>query len=214
MSTIWLIRHGESAANAGQPTENPDDIPLTEVGHEQAQQTSLVFARAPRLIVTSKYRRAIQTSEYTQRRFPGAPVETWDIHEFTYLSPTGLIGTTMEERRPLVQAYWDKCDPQFVHGPEAESFADFMRRTERLYLNLKDTPHDFVAVFCHGYVMKALFWSHLLGTFEASPAHMRGFHLFHRSLDLFNCAILEMQASQNKIWMGRLATDHLKKITV
>jgi len=166
------------------------------------------------LIVTSKYRRAIQTSEYTQRRFPTAPVETWDIHEFTYLSPTGLIGTTMEERRPLVQAYWEKYDPQFVHGSGAESFAEFFHRVERLYLRLKDAQSDYVAVFCHGYVIKALFWSHMLGTFNVSPETMRGFHLFHRSFDLFNCAILEMQIGNSQTWMSGFSTRHLAKITV
>lgn len=210
MTIIWLIRHGESTANAGQPTENPDDIPLTDLGHEQARLTSLAFERAPGLIITSKYRRAVQTGEYTQRRFPDVPVETWDIHEFTYLSPRELVGTNVEERRPLSLAYWQKCDPHFVHGPGAESFASFIARAAALQNGLCEQKHDFVAVFGHGFVMKALYWGNLTGAFDPTPDFMRGFHLFHRAFDLFNCAIIKMKIENGNVLTSGLLGDHLR----
>lgn len=33
----FLVRHGESLANAGLPTSDPTTIPLTQRGHEQAE---------------------------------------------------------------------------------------------------------------------------------------------------------------------------------
>src|SRR6185369_5668027 len=105
-------------------TENPQTVLLTEIGREQAHKTSLVFDRPPTLIVKSKYTRAIQSAQFTIDRFPTVPVETWDVHEFSYLSPAVLGKTTMKERWPIVQAYWDRCDPAYIHGEGAESFED------------------------------------------------------------------------------------------
>lgn len=209
MSTAWLIRHGQSTANAGQATDDPEMIPLTDLGHEQARRTSLAFVRPPGLIVTSKYLRAQQTAEYTTRRFPTVPLETWNIHEFTYLSATALANTTAEDRRPLVQSYWSNADPYFVHGEGAESFAGFIGRVEVLHQQLLARKEDFTAVFCHGFVMKAIFWAHLLGTFEPTVGYMRGFAMFHRSFDLFNCAIMEMQIESGKVMLGGLQGRHL-----
>ncbi|WP_366512101.1 phosphoglycerate mutase family protein, partial [Veillonella sp.] len=38
MATIYLIRHGESAANAGLKTFGTATIPLTPLGQSQAQE--------------------------------------------------------------------------------------------------------------------------------------------------------------------------------
>ena len=35
---IWLVRHGQSAANAGLPTDYPSAIPLTDKGHVQSRE--------------------------------------------------------------------------------------------------------------------------------------------------------------------------------
>lgn len=210
MTTIWLIRHGESEANAGLPTEHPETIPLTALGHKQAQRTSQAFAHAPGLIVTSKYLRARQTAQHTQQRFPDVPVETWDIHEFTYLSPAALGTSTIAERKPLSSAYWEKCNPSAVEGADTESFAGFIERIQTLQKRLLHQDQDFVAIFCHGFVIKALLWSHLLGSFNPTPDYMRGFHLFHRSFDLFNCAIIEMKLDGEKVMVSGLLSNHLR----
>lgn len=70
MKRIWLIRHGESIANAGEATDDHKSIPLSELGLKQAQALALQIPKRPDLIVTSPYLRAQQTAMYTIGRFP------------------------------------------------------------------------------------------------------------------------------------------------
>lgn len=102
----WLVRHGESAANAGAVTTDPASIPLTEAGRGQARSTAAAIMQRPNLIVVSSYLRTRQTTAPSIERFPDVPVETWPVQEFTYLSPGRCAGTTTAQRRPLVEAYW------------------------------------------------------------------------------------------------------------
>ncbi|KIC83930.1 hypothetical protein RR51_03725 [Pseudomonas sp. C5pp] len=58
MKNVRLIRHGESAANACQPTRDHASIPLTTKGLEQAHMVARSFTSAPDLIVASPFHRA------------------------------------------------------------------------------------------------------------------------------------------------------------
>src|ERR1700729_1492018 len=41
---VWLIRHGQSESNAGLPSADWQGIPLTELGHQQAERIAGGFA--------------------------------------------------------------------------------------------------------------------------------------------------------------------------
>lgn len=49
MKLVRLIRHGESAANAGAPTQDHASIPLTEHGDQQAREVAFSFCQYSRL---------------------------------------------------------------------------------------------------------------------------------------------------------------------
>jgi probable phosphoglycerate mutase len=132
MTKVWFIRHGESKANAGFATATPSTVSLTDIGWNQAKKVSMAFEQKPTFIVTSNYLRAIQTAQPTIERFPDTPTKTWDIHEFTYLSPEKLGSTSRAERQPLVEIFWAKSDPDYIHGEGAESFSAFMERIKRM----------------------------------------------------------------------------------
>ena len=72
----WLVRHGESAANAGTATTDPATIPLTPRGHDQAERVAVALSERPDLIVVSPYLWTRETAEPAMRRFPDVPVET------------------------------------------------------------------------------------------------------------------------------------------
>lgn len=105
---IRLIRHGESAANAGEPTRDHASIPLTAKGLEQAHKIAGSFTSVPELIVASPFLRAKATALATTAFYPAAAFETWLIHEFTYLAPARCVDTTQEQRRGWVEAYWQR----------------------------------------------------------------------------------------------------------
>jgi broad specificity phosphatase PhoE len=209
MTKVWLIRHGESAANAGFPSTTPAAIPLTEAGWNQASRISLAFEQAPSLIVTSSYLRAIQTAKPTIERFPITPLETWDVHEFTYLSPEKLGNTSKAERQPLVDSFWANCDPNYCDGTDAESFTDFLRRIKLMKDKLMAVNQGFVAIFCHGFVIKAMLWANLMNSFTATTENMRNFYMFHTSFSLMNGAIIEGQFNSSNILFSGMIKEHL-----
>src|SRR5260370_2613134 len=132
MITVFLIRHGESQSNAGLPTTGPKNVTLTPRGREEARHVAnfLKFYPYLDLIVTSPYLRAKETAESTisMPLFRSVPEEEWNVQEFTYLSSMHQEQSTAEERRPLVDAYWEQCQPSFVDGTGSESFAQFIER--------------------------------------------------------------------------------------
>ena len=155
LKEIWLIRHGESTANAGLATKDASSIPLTDKGWQEARQMAHKFTSAPDLIVVSPYLRARQTAGPLAERFADTPIETWPVQEFTFLSPVRCAGTTVEQRRPLVEAYWKACDPMAIDGPGAESFAQMLDRVREAARRIVASPAKAIAIFTHGHIMQA-----------------------------------------------------------
>lgn len=153
---VILIRHGESEANAGLPTETPHSIPLTTKGHEQARALAEKWVDEPTLIVVSPFIRTQQTATPLMKRFPGVPVEEWPVHEFTYLNPEHYRGTTEAQRGVFARDYWLRCDALWTDGGGAESFANLIARVDELERRLKLCGTGQMVVFTHGYFMKAL----------------------------------------------------------
>ncbi len=158
MKHVRLIRHGESAANAGQATLDHSTIPLTPKGFEQAHLVALSFNHPPALIVASPFTRAHSTAMATAAMFPHIPFETWPIQEFTYLEPARCANTTVADRREWVEAYWAKADPGFTDGEGAESFLDFIARAQSFLERLAEHPAQDIVAFSHGQVINAVAW--------------------------------------------------------
>ncbi|MBD8269318.1 phosphoglycerate kinase [Pseudomonas syringae pv. tomato] len=158
MKHVRLIRHGESAANAGEASLDHATIPLTARGIEQARLVAKSIVNAPDLIVASPFSRAHATAMATVTAFSTVPFETWPIHEFTYLEPARCANTTIAQRREWVNAYWSRSDPEFTDGKGAESFLDFITRAQAFLHKLREHPSDDLAVFSHGQFINAVAW--------------------------------------------------------
>ena len=185
----WLIRHGESAANAGAATTDPATIPLTPAGWDQAHEVAAGLSERPDLIVVSSYLRTWETAEPTIRRFPDVAVETWPTQEFTYLAPACCINTTAEQRRSTVETYWHRGDPGHVDGPGAESFSAMLARARALRRQLAGHPAGCIAVFTHGQLMQSV---RLLDTYPTADDQqlMARFLKFDREFPVRNGEVL------------------------
>ncbi len=86
MKNVRLIRHSESAADAGEPTKDHASFALKAKGLEQARMVAQSITSAPGLILASPFLRAQATALATTALYPAAAFETWPIHEFTYLA--------------------------------------------------------------------------------------------------------------------------------
>lgn len=150
-----LFRHCESVANAGLRTSTMAGIQLTDRGHCQAQEIAARFVVAPSRFVVSSYLRTQQSAAPSIARFPTVPVETWPIHEFTYLAASQYDGTTSAERLTGVANYWERCDPNYRDGLGSETFEEFVQRVDQFIVRLQATSDLDLAVFTHGHFIRA-----------------------------------------------------------
>jgi broad specificity phosphatase PhoE len=213
MATVWLIRHGESEANAGLPTFEPANIKLTERGHQEAKQVALYFTQQPSLIVTSPYIRTKQTAQPTIERFSSTPQIEWLVQEFNYLASEHRVNTTLEQRRPMAETYWKQCDPFYRDGTDGESFAEMMKRVQILREKITLLEDQFVAVFTHGLFMKAFLWMLLTNANELSSTTMKQVRSFMESLPIPNGGIVKLEYQNSDIWLTGMTTSHLDEQT-
>jgi broad specificity phosphatase PhoE len=189
--TIWIVRHAQSAANAGGRTSDPAEALLTESGTRQAEFVALAADRRPQLVVVSKFRRTAETAAPLLRRYRDVRVEQWPIEEFTYLDQAACAGTTYGERKALRDAYWTHSDPRHVDGPRCESFEAFIARVRTFEHSLSALdPTAPVIAFTHGFLMKALLWIHATAPAEIGNAEMSAFRAFSRQVSVPNTGII------------------------
>lgn len=163
MGQIWLVRHGESTANAGHRIPVNADAELTETGRQQAEAFSRALDRAPDLILATPYIRTQQTAEPTRRKYPKAPFDLVTLHEFNITPAEVYANTSLHERMPMVRDYWQRQDPDFVQGEGAESFRAACSRVSEEFSRIAARGNPFAVVFTHGRVM------HLLRLMHAFP---------------------------------------------
>lgn len=174
-----LVRHARSTANNNERTSGDvTQIPLSEQGRLDAKHfaQSLQFEPPPELLVCSVNLRSLQTAEILQRlRFPKTPLETWEFtHEFHFLD-FGAAQTTAADRKPMVDLYWEQCDP-YREDPSTESWSEFYSRCLALNNRLAAHPAATILMVSHGYVMGALRTLIALDFPRVSPELMRLVH--------------------------------------
>jgi broad specificity phosphatase PhoE len=188
----WLVRHGQSAANAGLPAVGHAETPLTALGHQQARAVAQRVDRRPDLLIVSPFLRAAETAQPISERWPETPREVWPIGELTYLSPARCRGTTPAIRRPWIEAYWQRCDPDYLDGADAESFAGFMARLGDFHRRLSALGGDFVIAVGHGQFFRAYLWGRD-GDFAVTPERMRDYRRAETAQPMANGEIVELE---------------------
>jgi broad specificity phosphatase PhoE len=189
---FWWVRHGESVGNAGHRTSEAATYPLTARGFEQAEAFARSLDREPSLFVVSPYTRSQQTAAPSAQRHRGVPVAEWQVHEINYLDPKRCVNTTQFERRALAKDFWEMSDPDFVDGVGAESFAQFIGRTEAALGLMRARTEPFTVIFSHAIFMRGLLWSALMRPPHIDREAMQLFHHFSMSFDVPNCSVLRL----------------------
>lgn len=152
---VYLIRHAESVSNAGERTASHGGAVLSEQGRRQAAELVERINFCPDLIVVSPFIRTRQTAEPLHKKYPNVPVEEWPVQEFSFLDADRCNNTTQEERRPLVEAYFARNDPDYVDGRDAESFNQLLARVDEMLARLKKRPREQnIVIFSHGNFMR------------------------------------------------------------
>src|SRR5579884_3332156 len=96
MTTIILVRHGESEGNAARRFGGHGPTPLTPRGREQARAAGKALAGEVDVVYCSDLPRAVQTAEEICASTGGQPIVTPALRERSVGELTGL---TFEEAR-------------------------------------------------------------------------------------------------------------------
>ena len=144
---LWLVRHGETEwARLGRHTGRTD-VPLTELGREQAAVVGLRLVDQPfGLVLSSPLSRALDTARLGGF---GDRVETDpDLVEWDYGADEGRTTAEIRRDRPGWTIWRD--------GPAAgESVEDVGRRVDRVIARVRARP-DASLVFAHGHLLRIL----------------------------------------------------------
>ena len=168
-----LLRHGQTSMSVQKRYAGRSDVPLTDLGVQQAVAAAKRLASAGLdAIVASPLRRAVQTAEEAAAA-TGAPVVTdAGFRETDFGAWEGLTFAEVRERWPAELTSW-LADPA-VAPPGGESFAEVSERvTDALHRVLSARERQTVLIVSHVTPIKTLVTAALL----APPAALYRMHL-------------------------------------
>ena len=116
--TLYLVRHGQTAVNAGGRLQGRVETELTDLGHQQAQAIAASVPR-PALVVSSPLRRAQQTASYFE-------TEVVVDERWIELDYGDLEGMRISDVAPATWASW-RSDLDFA-PPAGESLRELGAR--------------------------------------------------------------------------------------
>lgn len=209
--TITFVRHAQSLSNAGAVTMEHSAIPLTELGHRQAQRLAELLPQQPPLVCVSPFERTRHTARPYLQRTGAASRTVHALHEFESFDARLLQGLDGAGRRPVVEAYWREAEPQRRMGESAETFAEFTARVAGFrQQEMPLLPHGTV-VFGHGIWIAMLCWT-ALGFATADGQAMRGFRAFQLGLPLPNGAVYYFDETTPGQWRVRADDALMRKV--
>lgn len=203
MKHLYLVRHGESAQNAGVNKELriPDHaVPLTQKGREQADETGAFLERILRgepsdniAMWVSPYRRTRETAEIIRRHVP-APVKEDDM--LVELQFGIFDGLSDEEAAAEFPEEWARYRNArrfngkfYARKPEGESPFDCAIRqklfVDTLYRDFAKDGPDNIIIVGHGAALKILrkvIFHYSYEWYEAEP-NPANCSIMHVSLD-------------------------------
>ena len=144
---MWLVRHGETEwARLGKHTGRTD-IPLTELGREQAASVAARLAGRPfALVLSSPLSRALDTARLAG--FADRVRTDEDLLEWDYGADEGRTTPEIRVDRPGWTIWGD--------GPkDGETIDEVATRVDRVIAAAREQPGD-VLVFAHGHVLRIL----------------------------------------------------------
>lgn len=190
MATIYLVRHGEVAGNAGRLFFSGwDDVPLTPRGLEQARALGKYLQGADlKAIYSSDLQRARRTAEEIAMGH-GLQVladRAWrEIHfgDWAGADETDLLSKWPELWRAR------QADPESVRAPGGENLDDVWKRVQPAWASVvSGHEHEEVAIVAHQGTIRVL----LLGLLGAPLGS-------YRTLIVRNCSVSTIAIAGGKV---------------
>jgi 2,3-bisphosphoglycerate-dependent phosphoglycerate mutase len=195
---IWVYRHAESLSNVGERTNEPWEIDLSPHGRKQAEMLASSIEEQPYRLIASGFVRTTHTLTPLAKMFPGTEIDIWPIQEFTYLAPATCVGTSWKERKPRIDAYWRRLQPESVDGPGAESFEDLIKRANAFLRRIALFDDGLTIAVSHGQFMQAAMMLAEEGPLTPHAA-MANFLARQQRGSFENCERLRLVASNGRV---------------
>ena len=148
MTTLYLVRHGETDWNLARRIQGSTDIPLNETGRAQATTTGrLLASRNWDAVVSSPLGRALETAQLIASQVGlGSPEIVDALAERNYGSAEGMTGSQIDAR-------W----PDGAEVPGRESREQVTARVLPALVEIAERhPDQAVIVVSHGGVIRSV----------------------------------------------------------
>ena len=148
---VFLIRHGQTLWNKERRFLGRSDIPLNDLGHQQAVNLSRALAEVPFThVYSSPLTRAKQTAEAITQSRGMVPIVSPGLTELNQGELEGMHGTLLPERYPDFYKNW-QIDPTHVRIPGGETLAECHQRSTKALFSLlaSHTAADCIAIVSH-----------------------------------------------------------------
>lgn len=144
-SSLWLLRHGETAWSLSGQHTSSTDLPLTEDGERKAQAVGkMLDGKKFAAVYVSPMKRARETCRLAG--YDNGAIVTGDLREWNYGSYEGLTTEQIHQTAPD-WTIWTGTPPG------GEAIAQVAERARRV---IASVPYGQVAIFGHGHMLRVL----------------------------------------------------------
>lgn len=175
MTTVYMVRHGETEWNAAHRMQGWSDIPLNERGRAQAAAAAKALASIPfHGIYTSPLKRSVETAEIIRGERPIPLIPEKGLIEINLGRWDGHTPDEMDVLYPGQYDFW-RSNPGDVRIDGGETFAMVQDRAWKAFLRIieKEKGHTVLLVSHMGCLSTILFriagyplndlWKHPMG---------------------------------------------------
>jgi probable phosphoglycerate mutase len=182
VTTVIVVRHGETEWNREHRMQGQQDSKLSAVGREQARRLGERLKTTPfQALYVSDLQRALDTARAVVDLAPVEPVVDPLLRERAFGIFEGLTAEDMKGQYPDEYARFKTRDPDYA-VPGGESARAFHQRVIAWYeAMVRRHPGETIVTITHGQVLASLV-RHAQGIDLAAP---RSFELYNASLNTF-----------------------------
>jgi len=203
VSTLYLVRHGETAWNREQVFRGRADVPLSERGHQQARLLARALrARPLQAVYSSPLARAVDTARPLSEELGIDLIQEEALLDMSFGEWEGRSLVEVRRSWPELYGIWEESPERFC-APAGETLADVLERAWRAVQQIAGShAGGAVAAVSHRVVCKLLV-CRALGIGEAGFWRMR--------LDTASVSVLEQRGDQ---WTVTRVNDtcHLRSL--
>jgi len=157
MSTLLLVRHGETALNSSERYWGHTDVKLGALGIKQAERLRDLLAEEKiNVIYSSNLERAWKTAEIIASRHKVDIITCAELKEVNFGELEGLTFKEIAQRYPEVVKSWVEGKTELKY-PGGESLSEFAERANSFARRLKDVaPEQTALIVAHSGVLRLL----------------------------------------------------------